>query len=336
MNAHNATQRRKFLQRAGIAAALAALTLQPLGAFAQSGAAWPARPLRLIAGYPAGSSPDVQARLVAEHLTKALGVAVVVENKPGAGGNIGADLIAKADDGHTIGIIGNGPLTSAKFLYTKLPYDPAKDFAPIVLVGSAPLVWVAPKAAVTGSVADYIKAVKAAGNKVNYGSIGAGSGGHLGMELINEKLGLQAVHIPFAGGPAILNGMLGGEIQITLLPGSTVAPLVQSGKLAAIAVTSSARSPLTPDLPSMTEIGAQGINIEVWNAIMAPAKMPAEHQAKLNAELAKILQGKEVKEKLLTLGWKVEDTSAKALADRIRSDTALYGALISAKGYKLD
>ena len=159
---------------------------------------------------------------------------------------------------------------------------------------------------------------------------------HLAMELIKERLGLQAVHVPFAGGPAILNAILGGSVQITLLPGSTVAPLVQSGKLAAIAVSTAARSPLSPDLPSMSEIGARGIDIEVWNAIMAPAKMPEAHQARLNAEIAKILQTPEVRDKLQQQGWRVEDTSVKSLAERIRADTATYGALITAKGYKLD
>ncbi len=335
MNSSNPTPRRQFFVRAGLVAALAALAIQPLAAFAQT-TAWPARPLRLIAGYPSGSSPDLQARLIAEHLGKALGQPVIVDNKPGASGNIGAELIAKADDGHTIGIIGNGPLTSSKFLYTKLAYDPLKDFAPIALVGTAPLVWVAPKAAMPGSVADYVKSIQAAGDKVNYGSIGAGSGSHLAMELIKEQLGLKAVHIPFAGGPAILNAILSGEVQMTLLPGSTVAPLVQSGKLVAVAVTTSERSPLEPNLPSMSELGAKGINLEVWNAIMAPAKMPAEHQARLNAEIAKILHSKEVTDKLLQLGWRVEDTSTKALVERIKHDTATYGALISAKGYKLD
>src|SRR5258706_16475137 len=177
--------KRTFFRRAALGSLLALLAGAPVASFAQD--AWPTRPIRLICGYPAGTSPDLQARLLAEPLSKALGQPVVVENKPGASGNIGADMIAKADDGHTIGIIGNGPLTSSKFLYAKLPYDPSKDFAPIVLVGTAPLVWVAPKDAVTGSVADYIKSVKAAGDKVNYGSIGAGSGSHLAMELIKEK-----------------------------------------------------------------------------------------------------------------------------------------------------
>ena len=326
--------RRRLLKLSLTCAIIATSVIRAAAAFAQD--PWPTRPLRLICGYPAGSSPDLQARLLAEPLGKALGQPVVVENKSGAGGNIGADLIAKSSDGHTIGIVGNGPLTSAQFLYSNLQYDPAKDLAPIALVGSAPLVWVVPKAAFTGAVNDYVKWLVTAGDNANYGSIGAGSGGHLGMELIKESLGVNPVHIPFPGGPQILNGMLAGEIQMTLLPGSTVAPLVQSGKLAAIAVTSADRSLLSPDHPSMIEIGAKGVNIEVWNAIMAPAKMPAAHQAKLNAEIAKILNTKEMTDKLFQLGWKVEDTSAKAIAARIQSDTALYGKLIKAKGYKLD
>jgi len=298
--------------------------------------AWPTRPVRIIVGYPAGSSPDLQARMLAEPLSKALGQAVVVENKPGASGNIGADTLAKSQDGHTIGVIGNGPLTSSKFLYAKLPYDPQKDLAPIALIGSAPLVWVAPKASMTGSAQDYIKQVRTDGDKLAYGSIGAGSGGHLGMELIKEQLGLKAIHAPFTGGPPILNAMLGGQVHMTLLPASTVMPLVQSGKLAAVAVTSAKRTPLAPDLPAMEELGAQGINIEVWNAVMAPAGMPAAHQARLNAELTKILASREIRQKLFLQGWKDQDPSAAALARRIQGDTAVYSRLISSKGIRID
>ena len=327
------SQRRTLLKVLAItAAALPALTAS--NAFAQ--AAWPTRPIKLICGYPAGSSPDLQARLLADPLSKALGQPVVVDNKPGAGGNIGADLLAKSTDDHTIAIIGNGPLTSAPSLYTKLAYDPSKDFAPIALVGAAPIVWVVPKAALTGSGTEYIKWLKGTGDKSNFGSIGAGSGGHLGMELIKDSTGVNPVHVPFPGGPQILNAMLSGEIQMTLLPYSTVLPHIQSGKLAPVAVTSAERSPLSPEISSMAEVGVTGVNIEVWNAIMAPVKMPAAHQMKLNAEIAKILQSKEMKDKLFQLGWQVGDTSPKALADRIQSDTALYGKLIKAKGYKLD
>ena len=325
------SSRRTLLARAGLAALSLAV---PLMAGAQ--ADWPTKAIRLVVGYPAGSSPDIQARLLAEPLAKALGQAVVVDNKPGASGNIGADLIAKAEDGHTIGIVGNGPLTSSKFLYAKLPYDPLKDLAPIVLIGAAPLVWVAPKTAVTGSVADYLKQVRTTGDTLAYGSTGPGSGGHLGMELLKQQLGFNPLHVPFSGGPPIMNAMMGGQIQLSLLPAVTVMPMVQSGKLTAIAVSSAKRSPLAPELASMEEIGAKGVNIEVWNAIMAPARMPAAHQARLNAELAKILNAREMRQKLFVQGWKVGDTSANALAQRIKSDTAVYRDVITQKGIKLE
>ncbi len=315
---------------------LLGLALLPLAAGAQTADTWPSKALRIIVGYPSGSSPDVQARLLAEPLARALGQPVIVDNKPGAGGNIGADMTAKANDGHTIGVIGNGPLTSAKFLYAKLPYDPQKDLAPIALIGSAPLVWVTTKPAQPLTAAGYITQARASGDKLAYGSIGAGSGGHLGMELVKEVLGLQPLHVPFAGGPAILNAMLGDQVQMTLLPGSTVMPLVQSGKLQAIAVTSAARSPLLPELPSMQEIGAKGTNIEVWNAVMAPAQMPAAHQARLSTEIGKILQSQEISQKLFQQGWKPGDASTAALTQRIKSDTTLYGDIIAKKNIKLD
>jgi len=325
---------RSFFTRTGLT--LLGFALLPLAAGAQAPPAWPTKAVRIIVGFPSGSSPDVLARMLIEPLSKALGQPVIVENKPGAGGTIGADITAKADDGHTIGVIGNGPLTSAKFLFAKLPYDPLKDLAPIALIGAAPLIWVAPKQDLTGSVDDYIKQVRASGDKFAYGSVGPGSGGHLGMELIKEQLKLNPLHVPFSGGPPILNAMLGGQIQMTLLPASTVTPLVQAGRLAAVAVTTAKRSPLAPALPSMQEIGAKGINIEVWNAVMAPAKMPAPHQARLSSELGKILDSREMRLKLILLGWKAEDNSPAALAQRIKSDTATNGELIAKKGIKLD
>nr|WP_315426684.1 tripartite tricarboxylate transporter substrate-binding protein [uncultured Albidiferax sp.] len=321
--------KRRFLHTA--LALASGLALQ-----AQAADTWPSKPLRIIVGYASGSSPDIQARMLAEPLSKALGQAVVVENKPGASGNIGADALAKADDGHTIGVIGNGPLTSSPFLYAKLPYQPQKDFAPIALIGSAPLVWVVPKAEYPGSTAAYLKAAHADGDRLAYGSVGPGSGGHLGMELVKQALGFKALHVPFNGGPPILNAMMGGQVQLTLLPAATVMPLVQSGKLAAVAVTSAQRSPLAPELPSMDELGAKGVNIEVWNAVMAPARMPAAHQARLASELAKILGNREIRQKLLLQGWKDQDPSPAALTQRIQADTAVYRNLIAQKGIKID
>jgi tripartite-type tricarboxylate transporter receptor subunit TctC len=312
-----------------------AAALAPGWAGAADKADWPARPLRLIVGYASGSSPDVQARLLAEPLGRALGQPVIVENKAGASGNIGADAVAKATDGHTLGVIGNGPLTSSRYLYAKLPYDPVKDFAPIAMIGAAPLVWVAPKAAAADSAA-YFKALRASASQANFGSVGTGSGGHLGAELIKEAMGLQMTHVPYNGGPAVVNALLGDQVQMALLPASTVMPLVQTGKLAALAVSSSARSPLAHGVPSMREIGAGPLDIEVWNAVMAPASMPAAHRARLSAALAEILRSPELRQKLLAQGWRVDDVSPAGLAARIQSDSQLYGALIAKKNIRLE
>lgn len=309
--------------------------LFPLSSFAQT-EAWPTRSLRIICACAAGTSPDMQARLIAEPLSKALGRPVVVEDRPGAAGNIGADAVAKATDGHTIGIIGNGPLASSKFLYNKLPFNPGEDFAPIVLVATAPFVWVASKADVKGTTAEYLASIRRSGDKLNYGSIGVGSGGHLGMELISDSLGFKALHVPYPGGPQMLTAILAGDIQMTLLVWSTVAPMVQSGKLMPIAISSAERNSLLPNIPGMKEIGVNGVNLEGWNAIMAPASMPQEHQARLNAEIGRILTNKEISTKLQQSGWSVPDTSIKTLKDRLKSDTATYGDLISKKGFKLE
>jgi tripartite-type tricarboxylate transporter receptor subunit TctC len=298
---------------------------------------WPTKPLRMIVGYPSGSSPDVQARLLAEPLSKALGQPVVIENKPGGGGSIGADQIAKAEDGHTIGVVGNGPLTSAKHLNPKLPYDPIKDLAPVALIGSAPLVWVVAKPTQgTLNVTQFIEQARLEGDRLAYGSVGAGSGGHLGMELLKLRLGIAPLHVPFTGGPAILNAILGGQVQMSLLPTSTVMPLVQAGKLDAIAVSSAKRSPLAPTLPGMEEVGAKGVNVEVWNAVMTSAKMPAANLQRLRAELEKIIASREIRQKLFLQGWRVDDVDAKALSARIAQDTAIYGDVIARNNIKLD
>lgn len=307
-----------------------------LPAFSQLAEAWPTKPVRMVVGYPAGSSPDMQARLLAEPLSQALGQPVVIENRPGASGNIGAEIISKATDGHTIGVVGNGPLTSSQFLYAKVPYDVAKDFAPLALIGAAPLVWVTAKSGTPRDAASYIQQLRAEGDKHTYGSIGPGSGGHLGMELLKQALGIKPLHVPFNGGPAILNAIMGGHILMSLLPASTVTPLLQSGKLDAIAATSAKRSPLAPNLPSLEDIGVKGVNIEVWNAVVAPARLSPAAQTRLSSELGKILVSREIRQKLLVQGWRVDDPSAKALRERIQKDTATYKDIIVRNNIRID
>ena len=327
------SRRHALLGLASITAA-AALPLAAPNALAAD-AAWPHKPLRFVVGYPAGSSPDMQARMIATPLSQLLGQPVVVDNRPGASGNIGADQIARASDEHTFGIIGNGPLTSSQALYSKLPYDPSKDFAPLALVGVSPLAWVVP-ATTTGSTDQILAALRAKGKSASYGSTGLGHGGHLGMELLKDALHFEAVHIPYNGAPAVINSLLGGQIDTALVPISTVLPLVNTGKLRALAVTSAQRTPLMPDTPSMTEMGAKDVNIEVWNALMAPAGMDKAVQRKLSEALLTVLGSADIKEQLLRQAWVLSDPSPAKLQQRISADRKMYNALIAHKKLQLE
>jgi len=321
-----------------IAALLATIgiSLPPRDAAAQDANRWPTQAIRIVVGFAAGSSPDVQARLLAQPLSAALGQPVLVENKPGAAANIGADAVAKAQDGHTIGIIGNGPLTSSQFLFDRLPYDPAKDFAPLALVGAAPLVWVVPKAPAGSTAETFIAMARAQGDKMAFGSVGQGSATHLAVELLKQAIKINPIHVPFNGGPAVLNALVAGQVQMALLPGSTAMPLVQAGRIDAIASSSARRSPLVPNLPGMEDLGIKGVNIEVWNAIMAPASMPPAHQARLSSELQRILMSREIRETLLAQGWRVDDPSPRALAERIATDRANYKDVITTNKIRLN
>ena len=318
-----------------LSGALALTLVAGLGS-AQAADTWPDRAVHIIVGFGAGSSPDVQARMIAPPLSKILGQPVVVENKPGAAANIGAAAVATATDGHTIGIIGNGPLTSSQFLYSKLPYNPEKDFAPLALVGTAPLVWIANKDVANGTPQDFIKKLQASGDTMAYGSVGAGSATNLGAELLKRALHANPIHVPYNGGPAVISALIGGQIQMALLPVSTARGQIDAGKVTGIAVVSAQRSPLLPKLPGLEDLGIHGINIEVWNAFMAPASMPKEHQAKLSEALQQILKSDAISQSLLSQGWQVKDPSPQALNARIDADRATYKNLIAQTGIKLD
>ena len=175
---------------------------------------WPAKPLKIIVGFPGGSSPDLVARTLAEPLSQRLGQPVIVENKVGAGGNIGADAVARATDGHTIGLMINGNLTVARLVHPKLSYDPLKDLAPVSLIGTAPLALAAPANAPGDTAAAFFAAARSAGDRWSYGTPGVGTVAHIGMELLKAKAGLQPVHVPYPGNPQVINAMLGGQVQL--------------------------------------------------------------------------------------------------------------------------
>ncbi len=316
-----------------LAAATALCVALPTLALAQ--AAWPTKPLRLLVGFPAGSTPDISARTLAEPLSKALGQPVVVENKPGASGNLATDLVAKAADDHTLGVVINGNLTSAKLLYPQLPYDPAKDFAYLSLLTTAPLILVAPTDLPGG--AEFFAAAQKAADKWNYGSVGNGSVAHLGMELLKSRVtGLTPMHVPYQGNPAVITAMLGGQIQLSLVPPGLAMPQVKAGKLRAIGVTSARSSALVPEVPSLTEAGVRDFNLEVWTALIGPANLSKAAQDKLSAEVAKIYHDADLQRKLLAAGWQPVGSTAEGLRQRVRDEAALLGNIISTRGIKLD
>jgi tripartite-type tricarboxylate transporter receptor subunit TctC len=305
-------------------AALAAATVLP-SALAQS--AWPSRPLKIVVGFPGGSSPDLMARTIAEPLQQALGQPVVIENRPGAGGNVAAAQVARADDDHTIGLMINGNMTIAKILNPATTYDPLTDLTPVSLLAVAPLVL----AASMNTPADpraFLEAAKAAGSQWNYGTPGIGTVAHLGMELLKGRAGLGAVHVPYPGNPQVITAMIGGQIQMSLLPPGLAMAQVRGGKLRAVGVTSTGRSGVVPEVPSLAEAGLKDFQLEIWNAVAAPNSLPKAHVNRLSALLADIVRRPDVREKILNQGWTVAGTSPEGLARRIKADTEAMADVI--------
>ena len=327
-------------------ALIAALAVVSTGVLAQTAAKnsaqpnvltnWPTKPIKIVVGFPAGSSPDLTARTLAEPLSKLLGQPVIIDNKVGAGGNIGADAVAKATDNHTIGLMINGNMTIAKLLNSKVPYDPIKDLAPISLIGVSPLVLTAPVNAPGATSPEFFVAARNAGDKWSYGSPGVGTVGHIGMELLKSKTNINPVHVPYPGYPQVATAMVAGDLQLSMLPPALANAQVKAGKLRAIGVTSSGRSPLVPELPSMSEAGVNGFNLEIWNAMAAPRSMPQPIVNKLSAAFSEIARSPEIRAKLFQQGWQVVGSSSEGLANRIKADTNLLGSVIAMRGIKAE
>lgn len=311
-----------------------------LGMVSAWSADWPRQTVRLVVGFPAGSSPDLTARALAEPLSKALGQNVIVENKVGAGGNIAADFVAKSTDGHTLGLMINGNMTIARILNPKVPYDPLKDLAPISLIGKAPLVLTvpahAPGVAPGQTAAEWLSQAQKAGNQLSYASPGVGTVAHLGMELLKAKAGLAPVHVPYPGNPQIITAMLGGQVQLALLPPAMAAAQVRGGKLRAIGTTSTGRSPAAPDVPSLSEIGVKDYQLEIWNAVAAPASMPAAVASQLSAVVSEIVRSPDMRERLFQQGWQVVGSSPEGLRHRIDIDTKALGAIVRSQKIEIN
>ena len=326
------------LRRAALALALAA-TFSPALAQSTTAAAtpgWPSKPVKLVVGFPGGSSPDLVARTLAEPLAKALGQPVIVENKVGAGGNIAADAVAKATDDHTLGIMINGNLTIARLINPRINYDPLKDLAPISLIATAPLALAAPANAPGATAQAFVAAARASGNRWSYGTPGVGTVAHIGMELLKAKAGIDRVEALEYAQARWLAGGMGGQIQLSLLPPAMAAAQARAGKLRVIGVTSSGRSTLVPEYPSLAEAGVKDFNLEIWNAVAAPRSLPQPVAARLSALFSEIARSPEVRAKLFQQGWQVKGTTAEGLANRIQTDTRALGAVITSQGIKAE
>jgi tripartite-type tricarboxylate transporter receptor subunit TctC len=297
---------------------------------------WPTKPVHIVVGFPPGSTPDLVARTIAEPLSRSLGQPVIVDNKVGAGGNIAADFVAKATDDHTFGVMINGNMTIAKLLNPAVPYDPQKAFQPISLIGTAPLLLTASVNAPGKDAQEFFLAARNGGDKWSYGSPGVGTVGHIGMELLKSKTNIDPVHVPYPGNPQVITAMIGGQVQLALLPPALAAAQIKAGKLKAIGVTSLARSPLVPEYASLNEQGIRGFQLEIWTAAAAPRSMPQPVVDKLSKLVSEIARSPDVRQKLFQQGWQVAGTNAEGLANRIKSDTALLGGVIMMRGIKAE
>ncbi|MDR2129100.1 MAG: tripartite tricarboxylate transporter substrate binding protein [Burkholderiaceae bacterium] len=330
MNTNPDADRRRFALRS---LALASSGLLPLASRAT--ATWPNRPVRLVVGFPGGSTPDMVARTLADPLAQMLGQPVIVENKPGASGNIAADQVAKATDGHTLGIFINGNLTSARLLNSKLPYDPARDFSYLSLLTTAPMVLVAPGNA-PGGAAFFAEAVRQ-GERWNYGSVGHGTVAHLGIELLKTRVpGLKAVHVPYNGNPAVVTALIRGQLQMALMAPGAAIPQAKVGKLRVIGLTTSGRSALAPEVQPLSAAGVQDFNLEVWNALIGPASLPTQAQEKIVQALGPVLKSGAVRQRLFQQGWHVVGLSPEGLKQRVQQETLLLGDIIRKQNIRLE
>ena len=299
--------------------------------------AWPTKPIRYIVIFAPGGTTDILARLIAPKLSDALGQPVVVENRPGAGGNNGAEMIAKAaPDGYTIG---SGTVSSHAInatLYSKLPYDPSKDFSPITMLATLPNMLVVHPSLGVNNVAELIALLKANPNKYSFGSAGNGTSQHMSGEMFKTMTGTSMQHIPYKGSGPKIPDLLAGTISMSFENITTAYPPVKQGRLKALAVTTQKRSFVAPDVPTMQEAGLAGYDITSWQALLAPAGVPKEIIARLHMETAKALKAPDVAKRLEDLGLDAGGIAPEELAAIIRNDIPRLGKVVRDSGARVD
>ena len=298
---------------------------------------YPSKPVRVIVSFPPGSTPDIVGRALAGRLQDAMGQPFVVENRAGAGGNIGADAVAKAPaDGYTLLVSTNGVFAINKALYKSMPFDPDKDLQPISLLATAPQMLVVQPSLGVKSFKDFLDYARRNPDKLSYGSVGAGSASHLTMELLKSEAKISIVHVPYKGFPPAVTDMLGGNIQtmFAIIPG--VLPHVKAGKMDGLAVTALKRSPLAPDVPSASELGLPQLESLAWIGLAAPAGLPQEVLARLNQETVRGLRAVEVRELLGKQGFDVVADTPQEFARWIRAESEKWSKVVRASGATAD
>jgi tripartite-type tricarboxylate transporter receptor subunit TctC len=316
------------------------LLVSASAAWAQGGAAdpaWPNKPIRFIVPFPAGSSTDVVGRIVGQMLAARLGQQIVVENRVGASGNLGADAVARATpDGYTIGLATTSTHTLAPSLTANLPYDPVKDFAPVSMIGGAPYVMVTYPGLEAKSVADFVALAKAKPGRLNYGSAGPASLAHLAGVLFANGMGVQITHVPYKSSAQSVTDLITGRLDMQFSTIAPTLPLVRSGQLRALATTGARRSGTIPELPTVAESGIAGYEATLWMAIVAPPATPAGIVARLNRELVALLNTTQTKDTLLAQGLDIESSTPEALRARIGADIERWKSVITKAGIQAE
>src|SRR6266700_5655436 len=315
-------------------AAMAAVSFAVAPACAQM---WPDRPLKFVVAAPAGSSIDVLARIIGDRLKDRLGQPIIVDNRPAAGGTAATDFVAKSPpDGYTMVMSFNGPLAFGPHLYSKLPYDPQKDLAPVIITSSQPNVLAVTAALPVHSVKELVAYAKANPGKLNFASVGNGSSSHLTMELLKSTAGIDIVHVPFNGSPPAVTATIQGETQMMFAVMQPLQAQIQAGKLRAIAVTTAKRFALLPDLPTIAEAGYPGFEAIAWNGVLVAAATPRAIIQRLNAEINAILKDPAVKSALNARGFELVGGAPEDFARLISSESGKWAPVIVKTGAKID
>ena len=324
-------------RRAWLAATLACAALALAPALPAAAQPFPSKPVKLVIPFPPGGSLDNVGRLIAQKLSEAWGQQVVIENKPGAGGNIGADLVAKSPaDGYTVVMGALSTHAVNPSLYPTMPYDAVRDFAPISLVAITPNVLIVNAAMPVTTVKELVAYAKADPGRTNFGSGSNGSAGHLAGELFKIETGTDVAHIPYKGGAPALQALLAGDTQFMFDNLANAMAQVKGGKVRAIAVTTKDRSKLAPELPTMAEAGLPGFDISTWFGLLAPAGTPPDVIARWNADVVKVLNAPDVREKMLAQGAEPAPTTPAEFAAFIAKERDKYARIVKASGAKVD